>query len=264
MIHKTCEHCQKDYTVYPSGSGSRFCGRACRDAAQRTAPRRELTCETCSVKFTSVADHGVWPRFCCRACFLSQGVKTVDKPCATCGAIFHAGRTSHNSEDGLHKYCSQSCRNEGLRKGEEHQCINCGKPFYLSPSTVSRRGKPGCCSDECQKAYYTGSLSHAFKKGSYTHSQSGDKHLLMERPGYVGKYVGEHRVIASREIGRMVVRGEFVIRVNRDPDDNRPENLFICESGSEYARRRSGSLPWPTESNLQHYKAKALTASDPA
>lgn len=261
-IYKTCEHCKKDYTVPPArAEKTRFCSMACRNASDRTATRRELTCETCSTKFTSVADHGVWPRFCCRTCFLNQCVRPLEKPCATCGAMFDAGRANHKSEDGLRKYCSKTCRNEGLKRGNEHQCLNCGETFYLSPSTLMKRSQAGCCSAECQKSYYTGALSHAFKGGSYIHSQAGEKHLLLPRQGYVGKYIGEHRVVASREIGRMVLRGEFVIRVNRDPEDNRPQNLFICESGSEYARRRSGSLPWPTESNLQHYKARALRAS---
>ena len=73
--------------------------------------------------------------------------------------------------------------------------------------------------------------------------------------------MGEHRVVASREIGRLVSRDEYVIRINRNPEDNRPENLFICESNSEFSRRRNGSLPWPTASNLCQYKAGAVSKS---
>ena len=83
---------------------------------------------------------------------------------------------------------------------------------------------------------------------------------LLVRPGYVSKYIGDHRLAASRAIGRVVTRDEFVIRLNRNPDDNRPENLFICKSNSEFSRRRNGSLPWPTASNLREYKACAPEA----
>jgi len=83
---------------------------------------------------------------------------------------------------------------------------------------------------------------------------------LLVRPGYVGKYIGDHRLVASRAIGRLVTRNEFVIRINRNPEDNRPENLFICESNSEFSKRRNGSLPWPTDSNLRDFTAGAVVA----
>jgi hypothetical protein len=124
----------------------------------------------------------------------------------------------------------------------------------LAPSVLQKKGQAGCCSKECRAAYYTGERAGNFKNGFYTHTQSGEKHLLMPRPGYVGKYMGEHRIVASKEIGRPVTRNEIVIRLNRNPEDNRPENLFICASNSEYCRRRQGSLPWPKQSNLKDYK----------
>lgn len=254
-IHKTCEQCQKSYAVVPARAAqSRFCSRACRNANDRTAERRDLTCEGCGDTFTTVADHGVWPKFCSRACFLGQCVRPQEKECATCGGLFVATRATHGSDDDLRKYCSNACRFEGAKRGQEYQCLNCDAPFYLRPAQLKQREKPGCCSTECRNAFYTGARSAAFEKGFYIHSQAGGKHVLLSRPGYVGKYVGEHRVVASREIGRLVTRTEFVIRVNRDPTDNRPENLFICASNSEFSRRRSGSLPWPTASNLLQYK----------
>ena len=229
----------------------------CRNANDRAAERRELACETCGDKFTAVKDHGAWPKFCSRACFLSQCVRPQEKTCATCGSLFVAS-ASRGTEDGLRKYCSNACRFEGLKRGDEYRCMNCAAPFYLNPSALRQRGKSGCCSVECQLAFYTGARNAMFKGGFYTHTKSGEKHLLLPRPGYVGKYVGEHRVIASQEIGRLLTRDEVVIRINRNPEDNRPENLFICESNSEFCRRRHGSLPWPTVSNLSQYKAGAV------
>lgn len=259
-IYRTCEQCNKSYAVSPSRAAStRFCSMACKIASSRTAERRDLTCEACGDTFTSAADHGVWPRFCSRSCFLSQCVQPREKPCANCGALFVADGSSHDSEDGRRKYCSKACQIESLRRGDEYQCLNCGAPFYLSAAALRQRGEPGCCSKKCQNEFYIGARHVGFKGGVYTHSQSGEKHLLLRRPGYVSKYVGEHRIIASREIGRLVTRGECVIRINRNPEDNRPENLFICESLSEFSRRRNGSLPWPTTSNLSEYKSGAMS-----
>ncbi len=260
-IHRVCEQCHKGYTVPPARAAkTRFCSRACRNANDRTAERRELVCEECGTKFTTVQDHGVWPKFCSRECFLSQCVQPEDKPCATCGGMFLAGKAHHESDDGLRKYCSKKCRDEGLKRGDEYHCLNCNATFYLSPATLRQRTHAGCCSQECKTAYYTGSRSAGFKGGFYTHTQSREKHLLLARPGYVGKYIGEHRVVASRAIGRLIRRGEYVIRLNRNPNDNRPENLFICESNSEFCRRRNGSLPWPRKSNLGDYAAKTPNA----
>jgi hypothetical protein len=70
-----------------------------------------------------------------------------------------------------------------------------------------------------------------------------------------GKYIGEHRRIAEAVIGRSLHRSEYVIRVNRRAvTDNRPENLFICATATEFCRRRNGALPWPSASNLHMFK----------
>lgn len=265
-IHKNCEQCHKDYTVPPARAAkTRFCSVACKQDAARTAERMTLACSACGSAFTAAMDHGVWPKFCSRTCFVTaangDGPQKSEKNCKCCGAVFMATKSKHDSEDGLQDFCSNACANEARRTGDQFQCLNCDAPFYLSPSTLRKRGKPGCCSRECQTAFYTGARSAGFRGGFYTHTQAGEKHLLLPRPGYVGKYVGEHRVVASREIGRLVTHEEYVIRINRRPDDNRPENLFICESNSEFSKRRNGSLPWPTASNLCKYKAGAVVAS---
>lgn len=257
-IHKTCEECQKGYTLPPSQAAkSRFCSMACRNARDRTAERRTLRCVACTNAFVAVQDHGRWPKFCSRECFKTDHrPPSKDKACEQCDAFFSAARSSHDSEDGYKRYCSVSCRHEALKRGEEHRCLNCDALFYLSPSTTAKRGGAGCCSSECQRAYYVGARSAEFE-GGYVDAR-GDKMTLLVRPGYVGKYIGDHRLVASRVIGRMVTRNEFVIRLNRNPDDNRPENLFICESNSEFSRRRNGSLPWPTHSNLRDFTAGAV------
>ena len=223
---------------------------------RKTAERRALCCAACEQNFSAVQDHGRWPRFCSKACYKADHIPpSKDKACAYCDSFFPATRSAHESNDGYTRYCSVRCKDDARKRGTEHRCLNCAAMFYLAPSTEARRGGGGCCSTDCQRAYYVGARSAEFK-GGYVH-ENGDHMTQLVRPGYAGKYIGDHRLVASREIGRLVTRSEYVIRLNRNPDDNRPENLFICESNSEYSQRRNGSLPWPTTSNLRDYKEGA-------
>jgi hypothetical protein len=38
--------------------------------------------------------------------------------------------------------------------------------------------------------------------------------------------------------------------------ENQLSNLYLCESMSEYSKRKSGGLSWPNKSNLEEYKEK--------
>lgn len=225
--------------------------------------RPELTCESCGKKFFAKQNHGKWPRFCSRECWAADKLQPIEKNCATCGCVFTATKTSHESGDGYRKYCSVKCQKEGIRNGKEYVCPNCGVAFYMTPAQVKHRGDNACCSDKCADTYYTGTRCKSYKRGFYKHSGTNEKYVYLDRPGYSGKYTGEHRVVAAKEIGRPLIKGEFVIRLNRNINDNRPENLFICESNSEFSKRRNGSLPWPSESNLKTYAAN-MTANNQA
>ncbi len=253
-IEKTCQNCKSKYTVTPSRAGTtKFCSSTCRNNYDRVAERRDVKCKSCDKLFVSIKEKGVHRKFCSRSCFLDSCIRPEEKECATCGNVFLAIGTTHKSEDGRKKYCSKKCQSQGISNSEELKCANCGISFILCQSKI-KTGNARCCSKKCQNEYYTGANNPSFKGGVYINRK--EKFVLMPREGYAGNYIGEHRIIASKAIGRMLKRGEFVIRLNRDPNDNRPENLFICESNSEFSRRRNGSLPWPSESNLKNYSEK--------
>lgn len=253
-VTKHCEHCKKQYSKPPSiAARSRFCSAACRSASDRTAERRLLTCTTCGTGFEAKQDHGVWPRFCSRACFSAGAIKPVIKSCGACDAQFLAEKSNTaNSEDGRRLYCSRACADAGKRVTENQDCACCGNEFRPHRSDGQL-----CCSKKCAAAYFVGSRNHNFRGGVWVHSQ-GAKMVALQQPGHVSKGMFIHRIVAAREIGRLLTKDEHVIFVNGDKLDTRPENLFICESLSECRRRWEGSLPWPEAGNLMEFAQKAL------
>ena len=214
---------------------------------------RKVECAKCDTVFDSIKDHGVWKKFCCRSCFLTfkNPPKSEPKECATCNCVFIATATRTGKfEDGLRKYCSDKCRTQGLRNSIEKACVNCSKPFLIHPSVQQKRPDDSCCSMECRKEHYRAALSPAWKGGEYVSEHAGHKFTLLDRPGYVGKYIQNHRLAASQYLGRPVERGEVVIHVNRNKADNNATNLFVCGSMSHYAKIRSGSIAWPKRGNI--------------
>lgn len=250
-LSKNCIHCGAAFQVTKSGMKRKFCSVDCANAAQTKSERREITCEFCAAKFTARADHGVFPRFCSRECFKGKALKPEPKECASCGGVFMASKTiSGKSDDGLRIYCSNKCRHEGLKTAIEMNCLQCGATFIKQQSKIKIGREDGCCSKKCKEKYYVGALSPAFKGGKYESKHAGHGFTYLERPGYVGKHIQNHRLAASRYLGRPIERGEVVIHINKQKMDDRMENLFVCASMSEYAKIRSGSLPWPTKTNI--------------
>lgn len=257
---KSCENCRKQYHVAPSEvDRSRFCSKNCMHEARcsaRLLKQKNANCCVCKKPFLSKLRKGKWRQFCSPNCFYSHRQNQKEKECLHCGNLFTAAKETHpdSTGDGFRKYCSKKCVTESQKKGMDANCLNCGAVFYLAHRGMRRGG--GCCSQKCQNEYYKGPHVHSFKGGSFI-TNEGHKFILFPRPGYVSRYCGEHRIVASRFIGRLLSRLEVVIRINKNIDDNRPENLYICESQSEFQKRFQGSLPWPIKSNLPEYASRA-------
>jgi hypothetical protein len=178
------------------------------------------------------------------------------KECENCGGMFTATRSATATRgDGRRLYCSKKCYAEGSRRFEEKPCAHCGAMFY--PRSAKHDATQRTCSTKCMAEFFSGANSHGFKGGVHLQKASNHKFVLIgKREGYVSKYTAQHRLVCAKQIGRMLKRSEIVIHINSDGLDNRPSNLFLCESMSEFSRRRQGSLPWPKKSNLKEYKEK--------
>lgn len=250
QVQLTCGHCGITYSRPPSiAVRSKYCGKGCADAAQ-TGERKEICCEQCGTKFLAAKDHGKWPRFCSRECFAADAVKPTEKECPECGSMFLAERSTH-SEDGLRKYCSKSCHHAAQERGEHRKCLNCGSHFYTKAQKAQER-EGGCCSKECRYTYYQGARHKNWKNG-WVSEINGVKFIPHEREGFVSPYLAEHRAIASKAVGRTLRQNEPVIHLNSNNADNRPENLYVCDSISTMRKIFNGSIPFPATSNLAEY-----------
>jgi len=77
------------------------------------------------------------------------------------------------------------------------------------------------------------------------------------RPGF--KYRAEHRIIAEKYIGRkLAFNSEQVLHLNGLPQDNRPENLYVCDNMSHIMKIFMGTMPFPPKSNLEELKKRVV------
>lgn len=256
-VVKQCEYCKKEYSS-PNHRAhkSRFCSITCHNKSG-TLERTQYTCIVCSEKFMARPDHGADRKFCSRECFRANALPPIEKPCENCGGLFTAiASNTATRGDGWRLFCSTSCYHDNKRKFEERPCVYCGKMFY--PRSTKHDQTQQVCSTDCKGEFYSGANSHAFQGGTHVVQQTNHKMVLVgKRRGYASKYLSEHRLLISKHIGRMLTKNEVVIHINNQGLDNRLSNLYVCESMSEFARRRHGSLPWPKQSNLDTFKEKS-------
>lgn len=237
-----CQHCGVTYTA--RSYGTKYCGQTCKALAHRK-PRVEYVtkrCPGCNVEFSHRSKEP--QEYCSRECRYTSGAWTKPKTvaCAACGALHEARQRNQNRH-----FCSPRCATEGLRSGEDRICVNCGATFYIIKTRDDR-----CCSWDCRNEFYQRAKTRPWKGGVV--QQGPMRAVLLRRPGYVGKYMGEHRLVASKAIGRPLAPHEPVIHLNRDRVDNRPANLYICRSRSDATKLLHGSLPWPERHNLDVYR----------
>jgi len=255
-VKKQCEYCKKEY-MCPNHRAHKpnHCSITCSNKSRRFK-RVEYTCVSCKDVFLAVPDHGAARKFCSRKCFLAECIRPADKECKNCGCVFTAARANHanGDADGRKMFCSKKCYTEHSHKFEEKPCAWCGTLFY--PISAERNITQSTCSMACRAKYFSGANAVNFKGGTHIQAQANHRMVLLVRPGFVAKYTAEHRILIAKHIGRLLTRSETVIHINNQGLDNRLANLYVCESMSEFGKRKTGGLPWPTESNVDQLKEK--------
>lgn len=240
-----CQHCSKVFTAHKYNA--QFCSKSC--AAKATAKRverTERTCPGCGKVWSAPRSNK--SRYCSRKCIYDSGdwKRPKRRKCGHCCKPFQA--KWRNDRSMYQAYCSADCARKATDTTIERVCANCNAKFRVTPCRASET----TCSAKCSREYYTRDRHHAWQGGKVL--QGGRAFRRIDRDGYEAKYEGEHRLIAAREVGRPLARGEFVICLDGDNDNIAPENLFLCPNPKEYGLVRGGSVEWPAGSNLKQMR----------
>lgn len=200
--------------------------------------------------FNFFRPHSARCKFCVSECSRARREsKGVHRECGQCASLFLA--LAGRAGDGYAKFCSATCANNAKRTSPRIACPRCGGEVRAKMKR-DRGKRVQFCSATCRNAFHIGVNSPLWKGGR---ASDGTLMAYAPRPDRVNTSFALHRLVAERSIGRLLIRGETVIRINGVPDDVSPSNLFICSTFTEFLLRFNRKrLPWPTTSNLETYR----------
>lgn len=119
-------------------------------------------------------------------------------------------------------YCSAECYRLARREAvPEIPCPQCSTPFR--PKQKGRTGpRLQFCQERCAREYYSRER-HPNWNGGRRIDAEGYVEVNVQGRGRIR----EHRLVAERMIGRLLLPHEQVHHRNGDRQDNRPENLLV-------------------------------------
>lgn len=236
---KKCHGCDEPYTT--DSGRQMYCSKACKQYARNHdgyVPRRGArACETCNAEFP--LDTKLGTRFCSRECQqvnarrnkLPQGLRDLN--CWVCASDFASAknttqicsRTCYATKrkykgkailleppDG--RYSCDECLNECVqsrwRIGDRIVCHVCAADAYQDRIVKRHRGPSPIGATRMHRGY-------VFEKVGKGAHHRADKN----------GWVPQHILVAERKFGFPVTREFTIHHKNRDPSDNRPENLDV-------------------------------------
>ena len=191
-------------------------------------------CLYCGKEFN--AKHSV-QRYCSCDCMYRARDKNIIIQCKTCNKRFRTIEALKN----VRKFCSRKCLGEFLRQNN---------PYGFQKGHKSgMTGKPH--SEETKRKIglaQLGSKNHNWKEQktekirySVGYILYKPNHPFCKKSKYYLGYVHEHRFVVEQYLGRYLEFPEVVHHINRNPLDNRIQNLMAFKNqGSHLAFHRYG------------------------
>lgn len=151
IIETVCQQCGAIFLSEPCHN-RKFCGTKCQHAARRK--QTQYTCETCKKIFVGkTCDNR---KYCSIKCMgIAMILTPSERLCPICGNTFIPKKEKQT-------YCSLDCAKK-VNASFETLCLNCGMPFFITPSRAKRGGK--YCSMVCLHAAQSGSSSSHWRGG---------------------------------------------------------------------------------------------------
>ncbi len=112
----------------------------------------------------------------------------------------------------------------------------------------------GCSPDAVQKAFWRHGVrireflpSADVARSMPPITRDKDGYILQydpEHPAAIRGFVGQHRLVAERELGRLLTRSEVVHHLNINPSDNRPDNLIVFPNNGVHMSFHANPPAW--------------------
>lgn len=213
------------------GGGSVHCSVRCsalaRGARQRSSNKVERECAhaPCGEIFAVKDAHQL---YCCREHAMAARRNLEERICPNCGDVFRP-RTQGQ------KHCSGDCYHEAMKKPQQRTCIYTAGGVHAFMARPSEK-KQACGMFHAELARIKHPLDREHNGKPAKLNVEG--YVLIWEPEHPRSHQGwlrEHIWVKEQELGESIPVEIEVHHVNRNRQDNRPENLEM-EDGLSHAR----------------------------